>query len=146
MSPLSAFIHQFSRLSGGFLSGNSSRKTRTRTTNESTTSSLPVSPPSPQKISNEQQHNIGGFYPVDQAILLPSSFSFSPWSFQSPYLGLNLNPVEETRTTVSYEEIVGTGTRKMASYEEFCRATNVSTILIRPSFLIHSAASRMERS
>ena len=141
MSPLSALIHQFSCLSDVFFSGNSSRnKKRTRTINESTASSLPVSPPSPQKISNEQQHYIGGLYAVDQASWLPSSFSFSPWSFQSPYLGLNLIPVEETRTTVSFEEILGTGTRRMASYEEFCRATNVSTI---PTVLHFRSALRL---
>jgi hypothetical protein len=91
------------------------------------------SPPSPQKISNKQQHNTGGFFAADQASLLFSSFLFSPQLFQSPYLGLNSIPVEETPTIVSYEEIVGTGKHKMASYEEFCHVTNVSKIL----FVLH---------
>ena len=135
MSPLSTALHQISRLWGALTRDSSSRKIKTAD-ESSLATGPPATEPPPQKISNEQQYHTGSFYPVNHTYTLPPSFSFSDPSssfglpFTTPRPGLTLAPaeIEESPSTVSYEEILGTGKHRIAVYEEWCRATNVSMI------------------
>jgi hypothetical protein len=139
MSPFSTALHQLSRFWGSL--ARYSRKVKTVTVTVSDTPSSPGPLPSPQKILEEPQYAADFFYADDLAHSFPSSFSFSdpsssfglPWlPFTSPRHDLTPVPVgiEENPSTVSYEEILVTGQNRIAAYEEWCRVTNVSMILI----------------
>jgi hypothetical protein len=101
---------------------------------------MPPSPgpfPLPHKNLEEPQHAANFFYVDDQARPFPSSsllISDPSSSFGLPWLSLTSprhGPPEETEeipSDVSYEEILVTGQKRIAAYEEWCRVTNVSMV------------------
>ena len=132
MSPFSTALHQLSRLWG---LARYSCKVKVVSDRPSSPTLGPL--PSSQKLSKDPQYAAYFFHADDQAHSFPPSFSFSdpslsfglPWMpFTSPRHDLTSVPleIEEDPSTVSYEEVLLTGQKRIAAYEEWCLVTDVS--------------------
>jgi hypothetical protein len=136
MSPFSTALHHLSRFWGSL----SRHFRKVKTARDAATPPSPV-PQSPQKILpvEEPRYDANFFNADDQAHSFPSSFSFSdplpsfglPWRPCTSLLpDLNSVPLEteENPSTVSYEEVLVTGQKRIAVYEEWRSVTDVSMI------------------
>jgi hypothetical protein len=136
MPPFSTALHHLSRFWGSL--SRYIRKVKTASDTVTVTPSSPApqpstapqyrpqsspAPQSPQKkiLLGEEPRHADDFYITDPSL----SFGLF-WLHRGP----TSDPVEteEDPVTVSYEEVLVAGQKRIATYEEWCRVTNVSMI------------------